>query len=224
MTDQTEARGDAGQIRPPVSAGVRVLATCVVGLLAFGIVITLAPWQVASLVGWDVWAGVFVAWVWWSIGRMDGSATARSAMIEDDSRAASDLVLIAASVASLLGVGLALLKASSETGTAQGVVTGVAALSVVLSWGAVHTVFTLRYARVYYTEGGGIDFNGDRPPDYRDFGYVAFTIGMTYQVSDTDLTSNSLRRTVLRHALLSYLFGIVVVAITINVVAGLLRG
>jgi uncharacterized membrane protein len=85
-------------------------------------------------------------------------------------------------------------------------------------------VFTLRYARTYYAEGGGIDFNGDRPPDYRDFGYVAFTIGMTYQVSDTDLTSNSLRRTALRHALLSYLFGIVVVAITINVVAGLLRG
>lgn len=224
MTDQAEARGDAGQIRPPVSAGVRVLAACVIGLLAFGIVMTLAPWQVASLVGWDVWAGVFVAWVWWSIGRMDGSATERSAMIEDDSRAASDLVLIAASVASLVGVGLALLKASSETGTARAVVTGVAALSVVLSWGAVHTVFTLRYARVYYTEGGGIDFNGDRPPDYRDFGYVAFTIGMTYQVSDTDLTSNSLRRTVLRHALLSYLFGIVVVAITINVVAGLLRG
>jgi uncharacterized membrane protein len=155
---------------------------------------------------------------------MDGAATAKSAMIEDDSRAASDLVLIAASVVSLLGVGLALLKASSEMGTARGLVTAVAALSVVLSWGAVHTVFTLRYARKYYAEGGGIDFNGDRPPDHRDFGYVAFTIGMTYQVSDTDLTSNSLRRTALRHALLSYLFGIVVVAITINVVAGLLRG
>jgi uncharacterized membrane protein len=224
MTDQAEARGDAGQIRRPVTAGVRVLVTSAVGLFAFGIVMTLAPWQVASLVGWDVWAGVFVGWVWWSIGRMDGSATAKSAMIEDDSRAASDVVLIAASVASLLGVGFALLKASSETGTARGLVTAVAALSVVLSWAAVHTVFTLRYARTYYAEGGGIDFNGDRPPDYRDFGYVAFTIGMTYQVSDTDLTSNSLRRTALRHALLSYLFGIVVVAITINVVAGLLRG
>lgn len=223
MTDEGQTRGDANETRPPVSARMRVLVACLAGLLAFGIVMAVAPWQVASLAGWDVWAGVFVAWVWWNVGGLDGAATARSAMIEDDSRPASDLVLIAASVASLLGVGLALLKASSEQGTAQGIITAVAALSVVLSWAAVHTVFTLRYAREYYAQDGGIDFNDDRSPDYRDFAYLAFTIGMTYQVSDTDLTSNSIRRTVLRHALLSYLFGIVVVAITINVVAGLLH-
>ncbi len=92
------------------------------------------------------------------------------------------------------------------------------------SWAAVHTVFTLRYASLYHLEGGGIDFTeGDRLPDYRDFAYVAFTIGMTFQVSDTDLTSFTIRRTALRHALLAYLFGIVIVAITINVVAGLLK-
>jgi len=223
MTDQGETRGDADEMRPPISARMRVLAACVAGLLAFGILMAVAPWQVASLAGWDVWAGVFVAWVWWNVARLDGAATARLAVIEDASRPASDLVLIAASIASLLGVGMALLKASSEDGTAQGLITAVAALSVILSWAAVHTVFTLRYAREYYAEGGGIDFNDERSPDYRDFAYLAFTIGMTYQVSDTELTSRSIRRTALRHALLSYLFGIVVVAITINVVAGLLN-
>ncbi len=224
MTNKARPRDEADEIRSPVSARMRVFVSCLSGLFAFGIAMTVAPWQVSSLAGWDVWAGVFVAWVWWNVARLNGSATARSAMIEDDSRPASDLVLIAASVASLLGVGLALLKASSETGSAQGLITAVAVLSVVLSWAAVHTVFTLRYARTYYEEGGGIDFNDDRSPDYRDFAYVAFTIGMTYQVSDTDLTSKPIRMTALRHALLSYLFGIVVVAITINVVAGLLNG
>ncbi len=101
--------------------------------------------------------------------------------------------------------------------------TALAVPSVALSWLAVHAVFTLRYARLYYSERGGIDFNGDVEPDYHDFAYVALTVGMTYQVSDTDLTTKSIRRTATRHALLSYVFGTFVVAMMINVVAGLLR-
>ena len=88
----------------------------------------------------------------------------------------------------------------------------------------VQTVFTLRYARLYYGGfAGGIDFNEDDPPDYRDFSYLAVTIGMTYQVSDTNLGAKAIRRTATRHALLSYLFGTVVVAVMINVVASLLH-
>jgi uncharacterized membrane protein len=94
--------------------------------------------------------------------------------------------------------------------------------AVVLSWGMVHTVFTARYARLYYTgTDGGIDFNSYDPPGYADFAYVAFTIGMTFQVSDTDLQTKAMRRTALRHALLSYLCGAVVIAVTINLLAGL---
>ncbi len=141
---------------------------------------------------------------------------------EDDSRSAAELVLIAASVASLLGVGMALLTASSESGATRAMTTGVIVLSVALSWLAVHTVFLLRYAHLYYRDGGGIDFHDDRSPDYGDFAYVAFTLGMTYQVSDSDLTSKPIRSAALRHALLSYVFGIAVIAVTINVVAGLL--
>jgi uncharacterized membrane protein len=98
----------------------------------------------------------------------------------------------------------------------------VAVATVALSWLAVQAVFILRYAHLYYVEGG-IDFHDDMAPNYADFAYVGFTIGMTYQVSDTDLNSKRIRRTALRHALLSYVFGIAVIAITINVVAGLLR-
>jgi uncharacterized membrane protein len=86
----------------------------------------------------------------------------------------------------------------------------------------VHTVFMLRYAQLYYAgEQGGIDFNQADPPTYTDFAYLAFTIGMTFQVSDTPLRSKVIRRTALRHALLSYLFGTGILATTINLVASL---
>jgi uncharacterized membrane protein len=88
----------------------------------------------------------------------------------------------------------------------------------------VHTIFTLRYARLYYVgRDGGIDFNQEQPPAYLDFAYFSFTVGMTFQVSDTDVQTPAVRRTVLRHALVSYLFGAVIVAGTINLIAGLTR-
>jgi len=87
----------------------------------------------------------------------------------------------------------------------------------------VHTVFTVRYGDLYYADPvGGIDFNEDDKPDYRDFAYLALTIGMTFQVSDTDLQAKPIRRSAIRHALLSYGFGAIIVAITINIVASLL--
>ncbi len=206
------------------SAGRRVLLAFAVGVLAFGIASLLMPWQVATLIGWSVSAAAFTASVWLSVRRMDGAATAEFATIEDDSRAAADLVLITASSASLLGVALTLLKASGESGAARAFITGVATVSVILSWAAVHTVFMLRYARLYFANGGGIDFNDEQTPNYLDFAYIAFTIGMTYQVSDTAVTVKDIRTTALRHALLSYVFGTGVVAMLINVVAGLLKG
>ena len=88
----------------------------------------------------------------------------------------------------------------------------------------VHTVFALRYAHEYYTAPiGGVDFGDDLgKPDYIDFAYLAFTIGMTFQVSDTAVTSRTTRRTVLRHALLAYLFGAIIVAVLVNVIGSLL--
>ena len=92
-----------------------------------------------------------------------------------------------------------------------------------LSWASIHAVFTLRYARLFYTRRRRDRLPRRRYlPTYGDFLYVALTIGMTFQVSDTDLTEMPIRRAALRHAMLSYLFGVVVVAITINVVASLL--
>ena len=120
---------------------------------------------------------------------------------------------------SLVGVGCVLLKERTASGPALAGMTGLSGLSVLVAWGVVQTVFTLRYADLYYSTGDGIDFNDDAPPDYRDFAYLAFTIGMTFQVSDTDLTSSAMRRIALRHSLLSYLFGAVILASMVNVTA-----
>jgi uncharacterized membrane protein len=93
---------------------------------------------------------------------------------------------------------------------------------VFASWFAVHTLFTAHYARLYYSgEPGGINFHDPDPPGFRDFAYMSYTVGMTYQVSDTEIGSSQIRATVLRHPLLSYLLGAVVLAVTINLIAGL---
>ena len=151
----------------------------------------------------------------------DGARTRAIAMREDETRVVADVLVLAASLASLAGVGMILVKASQSEGVTTALLTGLGVLSVVLAWATVHTVFTLRYADLYYTDGGGIDFNQDDDPDYRDFAYLAFTIGMTYQVSDTNLGARPIRHAALRHALLSFVFGTAIIAMTINIVAGL---
>jgi len=201
----------------------RVFVAALVGLIVFTLVLTSVAWQVALLSGWNAAALTLITWTLLVVWRQDGEATARIATGEDDSRATADVLLVSASVASLAGIALGLVKAAREGGPLAGTLTGFAVLSVILSWLMVQVVYMLRYARLYYGEGGGVDFNETKDPDYRDFAYLAFTIGMTYQVSDTDLTSTSIRRTALHHAVLSFVFGTSIIAIMINVVAGLLN-
>lgn len=180
------------------------------------------PWQLAVLVGWDVAALVLVGTIWMFIAVLDGVATRSAAAREDLSTASDDLVVLVASIVSLVGVLLALVEARRADGAVPAILTVVAVLTVVISWLAVQTIFTLRYARLYYeSPPGGIDFPGSPSPDYRDFVYLAFTIGMTFQVSDTPISASHIRRTVTRHALIGYLFGTVIVGVTINVVGGL---
>jgi len=194
------------------------------GVVVFGVIMAFFAWQVALLAGWSAVGLVFAGWTVSSLWTLDATDTQDVATREDSSRAVSDLLLLLAETASLAAIGLGLSKASSSKGAAQGLITALAVFTVVVSWAVVHTVFALRYAGLYYRDGGGVDFNEDDDPDYRDFAYLALTIGMTFQVSDTDLKTKAIRHTAIRHALLSYLFGAVVIAMVINFVAGLLNG
>ncbi|MEH1030104.1 DUF1345 domain-containing protein [Micromonospora profundi] len=213
------SRGPDGHT--PASAQLVVVA--VVGIVAGGaFAITVSP-PLAPLAGWDAAALTWLVYVWRTIWPLDATRTARLAVYEDPNRAIRDVILLVACIASLLAVGLVVASAhAAPPGRVRDLYGGLGALSVLLSWLVVHTVFAARYARIYYTgPDGGVNFNQPEPPRYTDFAYVAFTIGTTFQVSDTNLTSNEMRRTVLRHSLLSYLFGAFIIAVTVNLLAGL---
>jgi uncharacterized membrane protein len=178
----------------------------------------------AVLLGWDVSVVIFLGSAWSAVWRLDPGSTARLAKREDPSSAVAELVIVGAGTAMLGAVGFALVRASHATGGTKAYLIALGVLSVVLSWTVLHTVFMLRYARAYYSDPvGGIEFGESEPPAYLDFAYFSFTIGMTFQVSDTNTTSKPVRRIVLHHALLSYLFGAVLLGLAINVIATLLR-
>jgi uncharacterized membrane protein len=212
------------EIRPWMPAQRRVALAVVLGVVAGAVVALVGPWQLAVLVGFDGWAIAQVVWLVLRVLPLDHAHTQAHSLTEDDSRTSASLAIITAALVCLVGVVLTLIKARQVAGGQEVVLTVVAVTSVVLAWLTVHLVFILRYADLYYNDGvGGIDFPGDQPPDYRDFAYLGFTVGMTYQVSDTNITSRVIRRTVIRHALISFLFGTVIIGVTINVMAGFIR-
>jgi uncharacterized membrane protein len=210
-------RQGAGRRR--LLAGLVAFAVVLPGALSLG-----ATVGVAITAAWGAAALVTATSIWLRVGRWDASETAAHARAEDVSQRIADLVVVTASVCSLVPVGLTILSAGRHDGAEKVLLILLAVGAVASSWALVHTVYALRYGDLYYAPPtGGIDFNGSEDPDYRDFAYVALTIGMTYQVSDTNLTSRAVRRTATRHALLAFLFGSVIVALLINTVASLLR-
>ncbi|WP_433393331.1 DUF1345 domain-containing protein [Micromonospora sp. KLBMP9576] len=206
-------------------AGVQLTVMGALGVLVGGLTWLAAAPALAPLAGWDAAALGWLLLVWRKLWPMDARRTARSAVYEDPNRAARDVLLLAACLASLLAVGVVVTRVHGAPATlARNVYGGLGVLSVLLSWLVVHTVFAARYARIYYTgPDGGVDFNQAEPPRYSDFAYLAFTVGTTFQVSDTPLTSNEMRRTALRHSMVSYLFGAFIIAVTVNLLAGLAK-
>jgi uncharacterized membrane protein len=205
------------------TAATRVATAAAAGVGAGLLTALPGSWQIGTLVGWDVAAGAYVAWTWATIWHLDPAATARLALREDPGRPIADALLLVASVASVLAVALAITASRAGGQGERDLRALLAVASVALSWTVVQTVFTSHYARLYYSHpAGGIDFNQDTPPRYPDFAYLAFTVGMTFQVSDTALRTSPVRVAALCQALLSYLLFAVILATTINLVAGLL--
>jgi uncharacterized membrane protein len=202
------------------TAAVRIAVAVALGVAVAFAVGNMVGWRFA-LAGWVAAAAVYVGWTWLIVGGMDAAETRRYATNEDPTRWIAGVVVVSASIASLGGVGY-VVAAGSHSGGAAKAAAVVGILTVAASWFAVHMLYTVHYARLYYSgEPGGINFHDPESPCFRDFAYIAFTVGMTYQVSDTEIGLTSIRSTVLRHALLSYLLGAVVLAVTINLIAGL---
>ncbi|MDR1265010.1 MAG: DUF1345 domain-containing protein [Propionibacteriaceae bacterium] len=198
-------------------AWFRLLVAVLIGLAVASAVAWWWQPAYAALLGWTATALVYVITTWLALGPMDAAATAAHATREAPGNALLHLLLVAAGLASL--VGLVLLIAAGDQSRA--VTAAVAVCPVVASWATIHTLYALRYAQEYYRHDGGVDFHCDQPPCYTDFAYLAFTLGFSYAVSDTDLASSRLRRIALGHALLAYLFGTVFVAALVNILASL---
>ena len=206
--------------RPTILSWRRLLTCLGGGLLAAAVTVVAGVPEISVLVGWSVAAGGLLTWVWRISWPRDAEGTKRLAEEEGQTHVTDTAVLVGA-VASLAAVVEGLVRSSS--GDAVGVATVVLGVAVVfLSWALANTVFALKYARLYYAGGdGGIDFGQEEPPAYSDFAYVAFTLGMSFAVPDTQIVDTSIRKVALGHALLSYLFGTVVIAVAVNLVTDL---
>ena len=201
-------------VRISVAIFFGLVAAMITGLLRH-------EWHFSPAAGWIVAAAVYLVWTWWVVLPMDAEQTLTHVQQrrEDGTAGVSHLVVLVASIAGLAGVGYLLAAESGGQRHIGEALVGV--LSVIASWFAVHTTFALRYALLYYSDRGAepISYHqSDYRPCYKDFAYLAFTVGMTYQVSDTDLASPRIRGSVLTQALVSFLLGAVVLASTINLV------
>ena len=195
---------------------VGLVAGLVVGGLVWGLTGLWQPGLMAVIVTEAV---VYLVWsiaILWPMGPDETKEHSEAADVTDD---LGDLAIVGILAASMASIAVLLLSAQDEN---RAWYASLSVLAVLASWGMLHTLYAARYARIYYEgDDGGIDFNTSVKPCYIDFFYFSFNLGMTYQVSDTNVTPTAIRRQVLKHCLLSYVYGTVIIATTINLVMNL---
>lgn len=206
----------------PASAKTKLSISAIIGIIVATAISSAGKGELAPLIGWDSAGLLFIVWTWLSLKSMNAAETKRFALREDPGRTSTEILLLGASLASLAAIVFLISQAGNSNDLTRSAAVFISLLSVIVSWLVVQTVHILKYAKLFYdgTEGG-IDFNQADPPKYSDFAYLAFTLGMTFQVSDTALKTKELRKTALQHAMLSYVFGTVIIATTINTIASL---
>jgi uncharacterized membrane protein len=185
-----------------------------------------------QLVGtWDVFAFSTVAMAWYTLSTKDPYEVRRDASLQDASRTFLFISVISAALVSLFAVFILLGSAKDLPPGRFAIHVVASAAATVLSWALVHTLFSLRYAHFYYNDAhkvdrddveGGLIFPGDKNPDYLDFAYFSFVIGMTCQVSDVQISSKKMRRLATIHGLISFAFNTAILAMFVNIVAGLI--
>jgi len=183
------------------------------------------------LIAWDSGFICLLALIWSIMISATPQKMRHRAQRQDADRWLISSIVVGAACTSLLAIGFVL--KSTPKGSSPTLVTlhlTLSALTIVTSWLLMHTVFAFHYAHRYYRDNRatpmvddseGLDFPGGKQPDYWDFLYFSFVIGMTFQVSDVQITSRSTRRLALVHSVLSFFFNTVILALSINLVAGL---
>jgi len=185
----------------------------------------------ATIAAWNAVAVVILALDWLTILTTPQRKIRQLAQQQDLSRFLVFLFVVVTSSAALFAVGFLVSLKRSQTGYHFIIHLLLTLLTVIFSWSLVHTVYGLRYAHAFYGDSdepganrhaGGLVFPGDRSPDYFDFAYFSFVVGMTCQVSDVQITSRHMRRITLVHSVLSFGFNTMILALLINTVSGLL--
>lgn len=196
----------------------------VLAIIAFVLSLQYVRWSVALIMAWDAFAISSLVLAWLGMFFTDAKTRVREAHLQDSSRAAICGCVVAAAMAGLLGV-WALLGSADMAGIGATRSLILAALTVLLSWFLVHTMLALHYTHVFYcscesagseARGVGLLFPEEPDPDFLDFAYFSFVVGMTFQVADVKVTSRRMRRMVLLHALLSFVFNTVILAFSVN--------
>ncbi|HEY7038491.1 MAG TPA: DUF1345 domain-containing protein [Methylomirabilota bacterium] len=202
------------------SAAVAIVFTAVLGVVT--------AWRLATrvLVGWDIAVTLYLVLVFEMMARSQVRDIRQRASQEDAGQFAILVLTVAAGLASL---GAILVQLTHNGGDRRPAQLGLVVVTILLSWTFIHMMFALHYAHEFYGEdagpAGGLAFpGGDERPDYWDFVYFAFVIGMTSQVSDVAVTSREIRRTVTAHGIVSFVFNVALLALTINIASGVLTG
>jgi uncharacterized membrane protein len=180
-----------------------------------------------ALAGWDIAVGVYLVLAVRLMNGVDAHHIRRRAAVQDEGRFTILVLVVASALASLMAI-LAELSGANR----QPAQLALAGVTILLSWTFMHMIFALHYAHEYYGErgaakaaesaakGGGLNFPGEETPDYWDFVYFSFVIGMTSQVSDVAVTSRPLRRLVAAHGVVSFIFNVTLLALMVNIAAG----
>lgn len=179
---------------------------------------------------WDAGMISFLVASWVVMMRAKIKTMRRNAQSQDEGRAVILGLIIAAASSNLLAIAFILREAKGQEVNIVIPHVSLAIVTIIGSWLLIHTIFAMHYAHEYYQnhptqshlKAGGLDFPDDVEPDYWDFLYFSFVIGMTSQVSDVQITSRSLRRLALMHSILSFFYNTAIVAMSINIIAGLI--
>ncbi len=201
--------------------------------LATALLVAIVPlpvaWPFHGLLAWCAGLLVYLILAWWLCAGFDASRTRERAQAQDEPSMVLFLVLLLATIACVVAIAVLIQQSSDLSGLQRALYIGLSVVALAASWLFIQTIFTFHYAHRYYQEekekepdGPGLVFPGGQDPDYFDFLYYAHVVGMTSQVSDVQVTSREMRRLTLLHGLLSFGFNLLIVALSINVVAGLL--
>lgn len=187
-------------------------------------------WQFRGLLGWSIGVAVYLALAWWLCERFDAKRTRERAQAQDEPSVVLFFLMLLATMACVAAIVVMMQQGHDFSGAERTLHIAMSVIALVASWLFIHTMFAFRYAHRYYQEekqheadGPGLQFPGGLDPDYFDFLYYAFVIGMTSQVSDVQVTSREMRRITMVHGVLSFGFNMLVLALSINVVAGALQ-